>query len=259
MVAGVYLIVNKKTGQKYAGGSIDIERRIKEHVNKPKKNSYIDNAIQKHGFDSFDWQVIEELPANWEIIGERERYWINFYNTFEDPDHYNLTSGGERNFEVSENTRKKMSENHADFSGENHPFYGQKHTPETRKKMSESHTGRIFTEEHKKKLAKNHADFSGKNHPQWGTKHSEEYKKKISEKNSQRQTTTGYYRVWKKTRNSCKQGFTYQYGYRDINGKRHVISSVSLEKLEKKVKNKSLPWKILDKEKALKTLNEVSS
>lgn len=259
MTSGVYLIVNNRTGQKYVGGSIDIERRMKEHVNKPKKNSYIDNAIQKHGFDDFNWQVIEELPADWDIIGDREKYWIKFYNTFKDSDHYNLTSGGERNFEVSEKTRKKMSENHTDCSGENGSFYNKKHTLETRKKISEALTGRVFTEEHKQKLVENHADFSGENHPQWGTKHSEEYKKKLSEKNSQRQTTTGYYRVWKKTRNSCKQGFTYQYGYRDINGKRRVISSVSLEKLEKKVKNAGLPWKILDEEKALKTLNEVSS
>ena len=46
-------------------------------------------------------------------------------------------------------TKKKMSENHANIKGENHPFYGKQHTEETKKKMSE-----------------NHSDFSGSKNPQ---------------------------------------------------------------------------------------------
>ena len=42
---------------------------------------------------------------------------------------------------LSEETRKKMSESHADFSGEKHPLFGKHHSEETRKKMSESHSG----------------------------------------------------------------------------------------------------------------------
>lgn len=153
MVAGIYLITNKKTGQKYVGGTVDIERRIKEHKNKPRKNSYVDKAIQKHGFDSFDWQVIEELPADWKIIGEREKYWVSFYNTFEDPENYNLTEGGEgiSGWTHSEKTRKKISESRiGKYGGENHPRWGEKHTNEAKRKMS-----------------KNHADFSKEKHPQW--------------------------------------------------------------------------------------------
>lgn len=43
---------------------------------------------------------------------------------------------------LSEETRRKMSENHADFKGENHPMYGKHHSKKTRKKMSESHKGK---------------------------------------------------------------------------------------------------------------------
>lgn len=35
----------------------------------------------------------------------------------------------------SEESKRKMSENHADMSGENNPFYGKKHTKEAKKKM----------------------------------------------------------------------------------------------------------------------------
>lgn len=45
-------------------------------------------------------------------------------------------------------TRQKMSDNHADFKGENNPMYGKPsafkgkhHTDETRQKMSDSHKG----------------------------------------------------------------------------------------------------------------------
>lgn len=36
----------------------------------------------------------------------------------------------------SEETLKKMRDNHADFSGERNPMYGKRHTEETRKKLS---------------------------------------------------------------------------------------------------------------------------
>ena len=39
-------------------------------------------------------------------------------------------------------SRKKMRDNHRDVNGQNNPFYGKKHSEETRKKMSESHKGK---------------------------------------------------------------------------------------------------------------------
>lgn len=169
MVAGIYLIINKKTGQKYVGGSKDIERRIKKHISSPNNGSYIDNAIQKYGFDSFDWQVIEELSADWEIIGGREEYWVSFYNTFEDPEHYNLTKGGEgiSGWKHTKEAKEKMSKNHADVSGKNNGMWRKKHTPESCKKISESLIGHEVSNETRKKLSENHADVSKENNPNW--------------------------------------------------------------------------------------------
>ena len=95
MTAGVYLIFNMETGQLYPGGSKNIEDRIDKHIKSPNKKSRIDNAIQKHGWDKFDWVILEETDPDWKIIGPREKYWIAYYNAFEDPFHYNLTKGGE--------------------------------------------------------------------------------------------------------------------------------------------------------------------
>ena len=46
---------------------------------------------------------------------------------------------------------------------------------------------------------------------------------------------------------TCKQGFTWRYIYYE-NDKRNEISSISIEKLEKKVKEKGLPWNVLNEE-----------
>lgn len=85
-----------------------------------------------------------------------------------------------------------------------------------------------------------------------GYKHSEETIKKISESNSgennpiwkKSQNTSRYYRVSKIKDPQYEKGFRWIYRYYD-NGKRKRISSVSLEKLESKVRAKNLPWKKL--------------
>ena len=78
---------------------------------------------------------------------------------------------------------------------------------------------------------------------------SEETRKKSSEAC----TTTGFYRVSKEKDNHCKQGFMwrYQYQYKLIEKK---LRSVNLLKLKEKVESQSLPWEIIDEEKAQKSL-----
>ena len=66
-------------------------------------------------------------------------------------------------------------------------------------------------------------------------------KMKISESNN----TSGYYRVDKHKDKRLKQGFRWRYQYND-NGKKKEIVSVSMDKLEKKVKAKGLKWKKLN-------------
>ncbi|MBQ2654069.1 MAG: HNH endonuclease [Methanobrevibacter sp.] len=83
--------------------------------------------------------------------------------------------------------------------------------------------------------------------------HSKLHRKNIplSEKSklnmSKAQNTSGYYRVMKEKCSRCKQGFYYKYKYYE-NGKRKAISSVSLRKLERKVKENGLTWKKLNGE-----------
>lgn len=152
MVSGIYLIINKINGHMYVGGSVNIEKRFNEHKHfKDLKHSAIDKAIKKYGADNFTYQIITELPADWKIIEEHEKYWIKFYNTFKDRKHYNLTIGGD-----------------SLGAGENHPMYNKKHSDETRKKISESNKGKTFSDEHKKNLSESHkGKYVGDNNPLW--------------------------------------------------------------------------------------------
>jgi excinuclease UvrABC ATPase subunit len=65
----------------------------------------------------------------------------------------------------TEETKRKISKNHVDNSGENHSMFGKHHT-----------------EEAKCKMLKNHANVSGENSPMFGRHHTEEAKNKMSER-----------------------------------------------------------------------------
>ena len=148
---------------------------------------------------------------------------------------FNFTIGGNGvlGFKHSEETKKKISESK---KGKNHLMFGKHHSEESIKKMSKAKKGKKLSEETKKKLSKANKE---KNNPMFGKHHSEESMEKISKaKNS-----SGYYRVYKHKNKNSKQGFYWEYRWYDKGGKRKKLSSVSIEKLEKKVKEKGLIWK----------------
>lgn len=82
--------------------------------------------------------------------------------------------------------------------------------------------------------------MSGDNNPMYNKNHSEENKMKMSEARN----ISGYYRVYKEKKKSCKQGYIWTYKYYEDH-KYKTISSVDIKKLEEKVKAKGLKWREL--------------
>ena len=82
----------------------------------------------------------------------------------------------------SEETKRKIRENHADCSGENNAMYGKKHSEDSLKKMSESHKGYKPTPETLKKMSKAQIRrFQNKeNHPAYGKHHSINHRMNIA-------------------------------------------------------------------------------
>lgn len=241
MVAGIYLITNKINGHMYVGGSVNIENRFKEHKRGHDfENSAIDKAIKKYGADSFTYQIITELPADWKIISKHEKYWVKFYNTFEDKQHYNLTLGGEglSGIELSEEHKQKISKSRkGKCCGEENHNYGEPLPQEIRNKISESRKGKCCGEEN---------GFYNKNH-------SISQKESWSKSRSIKQNTTGFYHVTKHKNDKLLQGFSWLYQYYD-GDKRKKISSVNFFEFKKKIESKGLIWKIIDIDKAINTV-----
>lgn len=94
---GIYKIENNINHKVYIGLSNNFERRWKEH-----KRRYLDifsqgyncklyKAFRKYGLENFTFSIIEECPL--EKLGEKEQYWIKYYDSFNLG--YNMTLGGE--------------------------------------------------------------------------------------------------------------------------------------------------------------------
>ena len=66
---------------------------------------------------------------------------------------------------------------------------------------------------------------------------------------------SGIFRVHKRPSHTCNQGYTWSYKYTQ-NGKSKRIDSVSLKKLQKKVKDKGLQWLIINPSNALESYRE---
>lgn len=96
-ISGIYQIIfdNDKS---YIGLSNDIRRRIIEHYGKDLREHPelpISKAILKH--KTKDILILERIDAeNRNLLQEREKYWIAYYNTFKDKTKgYNKTPGGD--------------------------------------------------------------------------------------------------------------------------------------------------------------------
>jgi group I intron endonuclease len=105
---GIYSITNKKTGQKYIGQSIHIERRFEQHKYNKKPVTYIDRAIKKHGADNFEFEILEECKPK--ELNKLEKKYIQKHNTYKNNNHYNLTTGGDSKYITSKTTKLKRKE-----------------------------------------------------------------------------------------------------------------------------------------------------
>ena len=73
----IYSIKNRVNGKRYIGRSNDVLRRWEEHAWRTQQKSLIGRALQKHGVDSFDFEVIDSAPEN--RIKELEGWYIHLH------------------------------------------------------------------------------------------------------------------------------------------------------------------------------------
>ena len=114
----------------------------------------LQRALKKYGVDSFTWELLEEVPK--ENLNEREKYYIEKYDSFYND--YNSTLGGEGCLgrEVTQSTRDKIKTTlTGKYVGEDSVWYGKHHTDESKQKISEARKGKLLSEEHKQHIKDN--------------------------------------------------------------------------------------------------------
>lgn len=90
------------TGKSYIGQTKrSLEKRKHQHENSS-DTYYFHRALKKYGKENFEWVILEECDNT--ELDTREKYWIQFYNTYEKG--YNSTLGGD-NANALEEWRKK--------------------------------------------------------------------------------------------------------------------------------------------------------
>ena len=86
------------SGKYYIGRTINLEiDRWKEHVRHAQNDSdgcwLLNKAIRKYGGDSFTVKILEDNITDFNLLQERETYWINYYDATNPEKGYNRSPG----------------------------------------------------------------------------------------------------------------------------------------------------------------------
>lgn len=120
-ICGIYLIRNKINNKIYIGQSIDIRRRAYEHFRsgQPEKysiksqrdiNTPLHLAMQKYGITNFTIEILEKCEKN--LLDEKEKYYIQLFQSNNRDIGYNITDGGQKNFALKgeEHSQAKLTQ-----------------------------------------------------------------------------------------------------------------------------------------------------
>ena len=117
-------------------------------------------AIKKYGWNNFQHVIVAKG------LTEDEAYWlekelIKAWDTTNPTKGYNMGKGGKGSNGVkffTEEHKKKLSDaKKGKYDGKNHPMYGKHHSEDTRKKISENHigfSGKQHSEDSRNKISK---------------------------------------------------------------------------------------------------------
>lgn len=99
-IIGIYKIETLHNNKLYIGSSDNIEKRIKTHLSRLKRDihhsEYLQNAYNKYGKDNLKFSVIEILETSENKI-VREQYWMDYYKSYDRNFGYNMSKIADSN------------------------------------------------------------------------------------------------------------------------------------------------------------------
>lgn len=134
---GVYSITNLINGKRYVGSSIHIEVRHNVHLRLLRLGTHhaikLQRAWEKYGEANFTFEMLEECVK--EGISQREQYWIDYFDSFNNGYNSTKVAGGRQCKARSEETRRKISEAN---KGKKKPYLAERNRQRTRQWSDES-------------------------------------------------------------------------------------------------------------------------
>jgi group I intron endonuclease len=138
--SGIYKITNP-IGEIYVGCSHNIHVRWLNYKNSSKttKQPKLDKSFKTYGFENHTFEIIEDINN---LLSHREKYWIEFYNSYKSGLNSNPGGGGVEAH--NKNTKKLISEKGKLNIGKrkNSHWKGKKRSDKTKIKMSQSKKGK---------------------------------------------------------------------------------------------------------------------
>lgn len=109
-MSGVYQIYNPINNKRYIGSSINVERRLKEHLRNLKKNTHcnvhLQSAYNKYK-DVLQFQFLEECEPDECLIFEQ--YYLDYYKSYNREFGYNIDPEAKyAGKHLSEETKEKI-------------------------------------------------------------------------------------------------------------------------------------------------------
>lgn len=196
-ICGIYKITSP-SGKIYIGQSVNITSRWWQHRKSitTKHRSKLINSFKKYGVENHSFEIICHCePCK---LNELEVHYIAEFDTFNKYNGLNMLSGGDSNYESSEELKKKLSDAQkklyasgyvAPATGTSRKFwgmYGKNHSEKTKRDHSERMKGRPAwnkgiapSEEQSKKHSEfMKAYYKDRNHPSLGLKKTDEQRYK---------------------------------------------------------------------------------
>ena len=244
---GIYCIKNNINDKLYIGQSINLKRRKRKHFSELNTNHHVNTHLQraynKYGKENFEFKIL--LLCEKEDLTYYEDFFIKLFKT--QTYGYNINDAdsppdnrGERNgmYGVEpQNKRKDIDENINVIAEEYRNGMPLSHLAK-KYNISRRHMRiklrTVFSKEEMDIINKQNSKSPLIKHDNnKGTRHNIQSRVNMSKSHN----TSGYFRT---SFDSYDKIWIYK--YYDENGKRRKISAKTLEKLEKKVKDKNLEW-----------------